>query len=1318
MTVPGFSGRGTEDAGRPDLPLRGFPFGLPEGTAARVSARVLSSVEFDGIAPMPVPARAYVPGDPTPVEEDTYTPDPSVYGSAAESPAEIVTLGPVQGWRHQRVQSVVVSPVQVEPASGHYRAATRIEVTVTFDRTAQKPGESVLPPGLRMVPAGADAPGWDALQDRTLVNGASAGAFRTRAERAPLRTPFDPSQVFIRVRIGTTGFCRLSFETLSGAGFPAGRPVGEVRVEERGYDNRQSDPFTVTSLPREVEDANGNGVFDAGDYVDFYGFNYRDRFHPQVVDARYSYFHTYWVTASSEGGKGFAVSDGYPEGDGYTAAASFPQTDHYEQNKIYINNPPDSGSSIYPNKTALYWLDPSDVDASLTTTALNPDPDGEYRIVATWQGLFTTNDTYQHRVSLALNSCQILTDGAFERISAYTFDSGSRPIAGCLAAGANTVHLTGHTPTSNATSGAYFDAFDLTYDRQLIAVDNELVFNTGDAAGKLEFDVSGFRAGNVQVLDVTDPVNPFRLTPQVEGSGHSWTAKLRVNVTGLRRTYVALVPDTHDGLPASDHALPPDLGTDAVARGLTRDLVSAGEGSDYILLTHPSFRDAWTPLIQYRESQGYHVFLCDVIEIYDEFAGGDKTPWAIQRFLADAYQTWDPSPSYLLLGGDANEDYRHDIPFSTPDYVPTLMHFANVPGTGGKELAGTDSWYAAFLRPGESTNDVLPELHVGRLPVDSAADVQTVVQKIIDYENMQPGDDWRNRGVFMADDQYSSGLTIATNYCYKEGELTFHLTTAEMADSIRVKGKLPDFQFVPFFLDAYLDTVAALDRHPGDLTNCPSVGTLETSRYARDHVTPLIVSLLSQGHLIFEYTGHANRSVMTTEQTLVNYPTFSLPNRDFDRVNNLGKPFVFFGYACHLDEFEYAQEASRGRGIGEVLMMEPNKGAIASIASTGYEWLHTNSDAQTYTTRSLFWDLPRDPLTRRPERILGDCMTRAFAQNDLEHGGLPDWREMLRTYVTLGDPALRIDVESADFAVKVNDQPFDAGSRLTASSFQDSVTVEATISDDVDVSSVRVMDGQTQLPAGRLAVVPPDSTDQGAQAYTLRFKTTLRLGNYDLAIEATDWTGRVSTFTLPVRFESGFSADGKKLGGGGGEFVDSTAVIEVKVASPVPLAEDALTLVVDGSAVSPVVTKLDAEGRQWTLDYQRTWDAGQHRVELRVNDRNGGDLTQTVSFQVSGETFSLLNTFFYPNPADGPGGQLVYTLNKAARDARITVYSVAGRRVLRTDIPSRAGTNAYVWDLRDQEGDLVANGVYLFLLELTDTGGKHLRRLERVAVAR
>jgi hypothetical protein len=1336
VAIPGVLSAGSDaPAGSPSLPNQGFPFGLPESANARiVRAVTLSTSAFDGLAPAPVPEQTIVPGDPLNSQRLRYAANPEAYASLKSFPGETVSLGPVYGFRHQRVQSLIVHPVHVVPSSGHYEAVREIEVELRFEGAPGGPSLG------RRVSVRTDAPGWDETYDRVLVNPTSAREFRTRAAPVPERPQVGPGDTYIRMRLGGSGLSRVPYTDLEAEGWPAGIAPADVRVEERGYDKALANPFTVVSLPRRIEDTNQDNIFDAGDFLVFYGLNYQDRFNPPIADARYSYFHTYWVTPSDGPGTDYAVVDGFPSG-AYTPVTSFLQTQHFEKNLSYINNPKDSLPYIYPVYDALYWLqlrenpntgDHKTVDLPFSIGDLAPG--GNFRVRARWQGVNTALATRTHVAALDLNSQVLLAEGqptTFCDLEPFLWEGPFQPMAGLLNAGQNTLTVKAHNSddpsgcaygqSTNDFSGAMFDWFEVIYDRLLLAHQDQLAFNSGAATGDVELSVPGFTSANILVLDVTNPVAPFALTPNIVNTAGNYTATIRVTVGSTPRKFLAIVPEAVTGLPPSAYALPADLGPKTIARGLPRDLLADGEGSDYILITHPTFRQAWQPLVDHRQSEGHTVLVADVWEIYDQFAGGDKTPWAIQRFLTQAFRNWDPAPSFVCLGGDADEDYRNDTPGSSPDWVPTLVHFGAVPGTSGPELAGTDSWYVQFLRPGDTEfNDVLPEMNEARIPAGSVGEVTDFVQKILDYENMGAGDDWRRRGFFLSDDQYSSGILSGAAYCWQSGESAFKQTTIAVVDSIHVKAGLNTFRADTLFMNNYLDPVPSLNRHPGP-GDCPgATAGVNTFNYTRQNITPAVLDSLSHGCLIWEFTGHANRSRITHEG-LLDHSSFSL--HDMDKVLNFGKPFLFMGYACHLMEFEYVGEGTSGYdNIGEALLMAPNRGAIGVFASDSYEWLPTNPYAQVYTTRPLFWNLPRDP-DGRPRRLWGEAMTRGIVQLVMEHPLDFGVRDMPRTYQTFGDPALRIDIMPGTWSsVSIDGSPWTEGQSLAAASFTDTVDVTAIVADDVDISTVKAFNDSVQIPTSFVTVVPPSPTKDGVQPFQVRVRTPLYLGTYNVRVEATDWAGRPSSLILPVRFDTQFDADGSPIG----NTVDPGAVIGITVTSPIPLSASAFALFVDGT---PSAITATGGPTTWRVLIPGPWAQGAHTVELRVSDPNATcvpgpcPLVRSITFNSAGggAPLALKQVYFYPNPVEAEDGAFVYELSKNGAKGQVTIYSLTGRRVRRDDSPVRAGLNSYRWDLRDEKGDRVANGVYLFVLRLEGADGEVITTAshpERVAITR
>lgn len=134
-------------------------------------------------------------------------------------------------------------------------------------------------------------------------------------------------------------------------------------------------------------------------------------------------------------------------------------------------------------------------------------------------------------------------------------------------------------------------------------------------------------------------------------------------------------------------------------------------GEEFIILTHPDFRPAADALAAWKNEKG---ILTHVFNVRDGAGPGPDTREAIDAFIENRYYHSIIRPSYILLLGDAE--------FIPPFYV----------STSGSATTGTDYPYA--LLPG----DDLPDFALGRIPVDTLAQANTVVNKIISYEKDPP----------------------------------------------------------------------------------------------------------------------------------------------------------------------------------------------------------------------------------------------------------------------------------------------------------------------------------------------------------------------------------------------------------------------------------------------------------------------------------------------------------------------------------------------------------------------------------------------------
>ena len=140
------------------------------------------------------------------------------------------------------------------------------------------------------------------------------------------------------------------------------------------------------------------------------------------------------------------------------------------------------------------------------------------------------------------------------------------------------------------------------------------------------------------------------------------------------------------------------------------------------MIAHPTLLAAVEPLVALRQRQGLATELVDVTDVYDEFSFGQRTPYAIRDFLANAATRWRSAPRYVLLVGDASFDPKNYLGFGDFDLVPTKL----VPTAYLK--TDSDDWLVDF------DEDGIPDLAIGRLPARTPAEATLFVSKILSRE--------------------------------------------------------------------------------------------------------------------------------------------------------------------------------------------------------------------------------------------------------------------------------------------------------------------------------------------------------------------------------------------------------------------------------------------------------------------------------------------------------------------------------------------------------------------------------------------------------
>jgi hypothetical protein len=1290
VEVPGFLL--TEEEGLPQLPYTSALVGVPFGKTPRLSVVTNETDVRRGLVPVPVSRALIADGEfPTPVRE--FFMDEDFYGGSEAYPLRAAILARPSTLRHQKVIAVHLFPFRYDPASRELKFSRELTVRVDFVESGE-------PLRMNLEAAPSFELYSEGLYRGLLINYEQARRWRMKPRLEPARPGFPVSQATseYKIAVDSTGLYRVAYSDIPG--LSGAYPVGDVRLFERSYDEGDPSPFKEAGVPIHVSDVDSNGYFDGSDYFVFYGLNFRDRFPGDLFEARYSYDNVYWLTV--DGSPGLSMSDrsSWRPGVSPQQAESFVHTDTYEEDHIYMNVPPREDMDYY------FWKDHMLPEASEPFHVFAPDTTKPWRVRARYQGLLSV----LHLVTLVVENNRGLVDTLFSRAvfgpsfpsfkADITLDTGFTIPDSLLASGSNTFRYMGERVQSGSTypgSGAYFDWFEISYYKRYVSAGGELTFTSGALTGEVEFTVDGFPSADVLLYDVTDSLNAEKLTVEewqvtLESDGYRLT--FRDSVGNAYKRYAALTQSVPRPVPGVELDVPSYLAT-------------SGASKDYFIISYDDFVPALAPLVSQREAQGHDVEVARVSDVFDEFNGGRRSCRAIKAYMKYAFNSWG-TPLFLMLVGDASEDYKRrvltEFQFSDPDFVPTYLILSPVVGPMGKELVGTDQWYITGL---DGVEDDYPDMYLGRIPAGSTEELSSFVEKILAYETFSPDEAFRGRGVFISDDAYS-GIDYI-NECYRSGERVFEQIALEARQMILDSPAVPGFSPNLFFLGSYLDTVPSNPK-----PSCVEVA--EMKQYTRANVTPELLANLSAGNLFINYQGHGNQNVFTHEDL---FRSDRYTHNDVGSVNNYARPSLFMAFACHVGDFDRYTEVAWGDCIAEKFLLESNRGAIASFSSDAFENLppNTHGDMNLAVFDALFALPPAEDLAgkRGARWLLGEILTMAkirFLAGDYLN------KHLVRTYSLLGDPGLRMDALPPQMFVSVDDSSYTSGDYLYASSVDDSVRISAFMSDEVavDESSIWIeesgAEGRGVIPRSEYVITALADTVAGAsREYHVYFPTVLRAASYDIRLHGTDVNGRETVFELKAELRVSFSSGGQPITQG--DFVPPALTVEALVSGPVVLSAGDLSLLADSFAVFCTKEQVDQAGREWLLRADVSLSDGEHVLAVEVAGAVPALRAVTVNV-ASG--FAMHSVFCYPSPF-GEVTTFNYDLTGSPVRVLIELFTVSGRKIKEIDGTPRVGYNSVVWEGRDAEGHRVANGLYIYKLTATDSGGRTISELGKVVKA-
>ena len=410
-------------------------------------------------------------------------------------------------------------------------------------------------------------------------------------------------------------------------------------------------------------------------------------------------------------------------------------------------------------------------------------------------------------------------------------------------------------------------------------------------------------------------------------------------------------------------------------------------GEEYLILTHPDFRDAADELAKWKNQKG---IMTNVFEVGTNTGiSGRETNDEIKDYIRQRYETSWVRPSYILLFGDSH-------------------HIAPYYRDGMYDEIGTDYPYAVLNEAGEP-EPMVPTFAVGRIPVDTQEEAHIVVDKILAYESNPPGG-------MLTDTPYYNNMTIAAQFqcCRTNVDQvgTAQRTFAEVAEFVR-NTMLGEGYNVQRIYQATTDNSYTEDDTPRryyDGTTIPAdIGP--NSNFAWDGSRQDVIDAFEDGRFLMIHRDHGWHSGWV-------HPPFHSNN-----ASNLeNAPYLPVVYSINCSSGLFDNETSPGAegshtgGVyfAERLLRNPNGGAVGVIGDTRISPSWPNTALLRGLIDATWPNTVPDFGGNTSHRRLGDILNHAKAYLATQIGvsgqgvSQTSYESMMYLYHVLGDPTLEM----------------------------------------------------------------------------------------------------------------------------------------------------------------------------------------------------------------------------------------------------------------------------------------------------------------------
>lgn len=859
----------------------------------------------------------------------------------------------------------------------------------------------------------------------------------------------------------------------------------------------------------------------------------------------------------------------------------------------------------------------------------------------------------------------------------------------------------------NVSSKAYLDYISIDALRQLKGVDDQFNFRYNEAenlVGVGEYQISNASQFS-QVWDVTNP--SFITSKNNENNQDIFTFKTNL---GEIKEYVA-IHTTNFLTPIKESD--PRVYNQNLKGTIFNDESGNFQDIDYLIITSPKLIQPALRLANHRRTlDGLNVKVVTTDKIYHEFSSGKQDISAIRNFVKYVYDnasSSDKKVKYLCLFGDTSVDYKNRFD-NNNNIVPT---FHTLSSTSTHNSYMSDDFFGMMDNgEGQMLSNDFYDIAIGRILADNVSLANDLVNKIIDYDSKISYGNWRNNFVLISDD------------VDKASEFTLEENLDNLGDEI--SSLKPSINVKKIHSDSYLqETSAGGNRYP--------------------KVNEAIKNGFNVGAIIMNYFGHggedglAHEYIYTKEiaQNLKNtnrYPCFVTVTCEFTKFDNPKRPtageYTYWnreGGAISL--VTTTRSISIGLGISFNQILAPNLfGYNQNVPKTPAEALRDSKNSISTSERRVIF-------------YIGDpAMHLAFPKPKVE-------------LKTLNEVPIDIatDTLKALSKVKLGGQIVDESGNLLSNyngvleaKIFDKNVLRHTLDNDhhgliLDFITLGegIFNGQATVSNGIFEfefVVPRDiqiPVDTGRASFYAQNNTTLenQTGyNLDLKIGGLNEDAPEDNQGPLIQL---FMNDESFVSGG---ITSKSPILIAKledengINTASGIGHD-ITAIIDGDETNPLVLN---EYYQATIDdYTKgianfklnDLEVGLHTLTLKAWDVYNNSSSQDIQFIVTGDNeLKITNVLNYPNPfVNYTEFWFNHNRDFDTLEVQVQVFTVTGKVVwTQNEIFPPSGSNlfrAITWDGRDDFGDRIGKGVYIYKITVKSTlTNKQVEKFEKLVI--